>query len=148
PEGESRRQLRVRLGEACANAGRGSDAAQAFLAALPGASGPESLELRRRAAEQLLRSGRTDAGLQAVRDVLAGVGLRLPSTPRRALLSFLLRRTQLAVRGIGFRERAPEEIRPGDLTRAHVCWSVTSGLGMVDNIRANYFQTLHLLMAL
>jgi len=47
------------------------------------------------------------------RSVLRGVGLSLPVTPRRALLSILLRRGILRLRGLGFRARGrPRPRRP------------------------------------
>src|SRR6185503_7913678 len=91
------RVLRVRLGEALANAGRGAEAAAAYLAAAQGAGAGEAVDLERRAADQLLRAGHHDEGLAALRGVLQRQGLRLPGSPRRALLSLVVRRAVLAV---------------------------------------------------
>ncbi len=142
-----RRRLQIKLGDALANAGRGAEAAHAYLAA-QGASAAEALELKRRAAEQLLRSGHVDEGLAVLRTVLDGIGMKLPSTPRMALLSFLLRRIQLRLRGFSFRERAATEIPVDDLIRIDTCWSVAAGLAMVDLIRGRDFQKRHMLLAL
>src|SRR6185295_13229847 len=84
-EAPERRQLQARLGEALAAAGRGPEAAAAFLAAAEGATVAEALDLRRRSSEQLLISGHIDEGLGALDQVLRAVGLRMPATPRRAL---------------------------------------------------------------
>src|SRR5581483_11222150 len=53
----------TRLGEALHNIGRGVEAAHAFLAAAKLASGLDAVELKRRAAEHLLRGGHIDEGL-------------------------------------------------------------------------------------
>jgi tetratricopeptide (TPR) repeat protein len=143
-----RRKLFVSLGDALANGGRGADAAEAYTNALPGAPRDEARELKRRIAEQLLRSGRVDAGLEAVRAVLAEVGLTMPKTPRRALLSLLKNRALLRMRGLGFRKRTLSEVPPALLTRIDICWSVAGVLGMVDTIRGANFQTVHLRLAL
>ncbi len=65
--------LQVRLGDALAQTGRGAEAARAYLSAAErSTTGPaDALELRRRAAEQLLRAGHVDDGLQAM---IAGAG--------------------------------------------------------------------------
>jgi hypothetical protein len=148
-----RRELSVAMGAALAHAGRGAAAAGAFSAALE-APGPtpltpaEALELRRQAAEQLLRNGQVDAGLEAMNAVLASVGMHLARTPRRALSALLLRRAHLAVRGLSFTP-TPEASLPREaLQRIDACWSVSVGLGMVDTIRGASFQTRQLLLAL
>ncbi len=143
-----RQKLRVRLGDALANAGRGADAAHAYLAAAEEASAAEALDLQRRAAEQLLRSGRVDEGLGVLRRVLDRIGMRLPSTPRGAVLSFLLGRLWLRIRGLSFRERAATEIPAKDLIRIDTSWSVATGLSMIDTIRGLQFQVRHILLAL
>ena len=144
----ARQGLRVKLGDALANAGRGAEAAHAYLGAAEGASAADTLELQRRAAEQLLRSGHVDEGLSVLRKVLDRIGMKLPSSPRRALLSFLLRRIQLRLRGLSFEERAATEIPPEDLIRIDACWSVSTGLSLIDTIRGRDFQTRHMLLAL
>ncbi|MBI4510522.1 MAG: protein kinase [Deltaproteobacteria bacterium] len=146
---ESRaREVRVRLAGTLVNAGRAAEAADIFLSAVPGAGAAEALELKRRAAEQYLQSGHIDEGLNTIRNVLGEAGLALPATPRRALLSLLLRRAQLRLRGLGFRERRPSQISLEELIRIDICWSIGSGLGVVDNVLGAYFSSRGLLMAL
>jgi serine/threonine protein kinase len=142
------RALRVSLGEALSNAGRGAEAADAYAAAAQGASAAESLELRRRAAEQLLRSGHVDRGVGMIRDVLGAVGMTLAAGPKRALLSLLLRRAWTRIRGIGFHERDSSQISAERLMRIDVCWTVAYGLGIIDVVRGHDYQTRHLLLAL
>ena len=145
---EAARPLRTALGDALANAGRGPDAAREYLAASDGAPPHEALELTRRSAEQWLRSGHVDEGLDAVRAVLDAVGFKLAETPARAVMSLLTRRASLKFRGLDFRERAQSQITTTELTRVDVCWSVAVGLGMIDTIRGADFNTRTLVLAL
>jgi len=148
PEGSDVVEIKKHLGEALANAGRSAEAARAYLDAAEKASTGQALEFRRRAAEQLLISGHIDEGLAAIRAVLAPFGMRLPSTPRRALLSMLLHRLWLKLRGLEFVERDSQVVAEQDLLRIDICWAVSAGLALVDIIRAADFQTRHLLLAL
>jgi serine/threonine protein kinase len=146
--GAEARRLRTGLADALANAGRGSEAALEYLAAARGAHTAEAFELRRRAALQFLISGHIDDGLQALRDVLQAVGMRLPATPRQAFLSFLAGRVRLALRGLGFHSRDPSELAAAELSRIDVCWTTGVGLSVVDWIRGADFQTRGLLQSL
>jgi len=150
PTSEAAPRLRIRLGEALGNAGRGRDAAEVYLAAAEDAAPEQQLDLRRRAAEQLLVSGRIDDGLRVLRTVLDSVGLRLPGTPRRALASLLLHRAQVRLRGGGarFHLREPDDSSPARWMRIDTCWSASMGLAIVDPIRGSDFQAQHLLLAL
>jgi serine/threonine protein kinase len=142
------RRLRTELGHALANAGRGAEAAQAYLAAAREADPAEALDLRRRAAQQFLLSGRVDEGLPILRDVLHAVGLRLARTPRRAFWSLLFYRAVLELRGLRFRERSADQVPAAELARIDIGWAAALGLSMNDNIRAADIQTRHLLLAL
>jgi tetratricopeptide (TPR) repeat protein len=141
-------QVKARLGDALANAGRGGEAAQAYLAAAHTANAADALELRRRAAEQQLSAGYIDDGLDTLRAVLRAVGMRLAESPRRALASLMARRLRLRLRGLRFTERDPSQIAAETLTRIDICWSASHGLGTIDTIRGADFQVRHLLLAL
>jgi serine/threonine protein kinase/tetratricopeptide (TPR) repeat protein len=147
-EGIDGHRLQVRLGEALVAAGRGGEAAEAFLLAAVAANPAEALDLRRRAAEQLIISGHIDDGLQALESVLAAVGMKMPQQPTGTLLKVLGRRIHLRLRGVRFRERDASLIPPGELTRIDVCWSVAMGLGLVDTLHGAYFQAVNLLLSL
>src|SRR5262249_41939820 len=117
------RSLRVRLGDALANAGRGGEAAQEFLRAAGGAPGVEGTELEGRAARQFLVSGHLDEGLEVFRRVLETVGMRLSRTPRQALWCVLLHRAWVRLRGVGYRLRAESQVEPSDLRKLDLAWS-------------------------
>ncbi len=141
-------QLRELLADALANAGRGARAADAYLAAATLHPPAAALELRRKAASQLLRSGHIDEAMAALRTVLTAIGMDLPESSKRALASLLFRRTQVRLRGLAFKERPEHEIAAEDLIRIDTCWAVSTGLGLVDNILGSYFQSRGLLLAL
>jgi len=149
PESAAEEQrLRQSLAESLANAGRGADAAPEYLIACEGATAAEALELRRRAAMQLLISGHIDEGLETLHDVLAAVGMSLPRTPKQAMLSLLWHRGRLGLRGLRFRPREKDEISAADLSRVDVCWSAALGLSNVDWIRGADFHARCLLLTL
>src|SRR5439155_6053050 len=80
---EEKSRLQALLGTALANAGRGADAARAYLAAVSGASPAQAMDLQRRAGEQFMRAGHIDEGLNVLRDVLRSIGVTLPETRRQ-----------------------------------------------------------------
>jgi serine/threonine protein kinase len=149
PPGDGRaRAVHEKRGDALANANRGREASEAYLAAIDDPRSLAGTDLRRRACEQLLRCGHVDEGTRRIRELVEDMGFPYPRTPARALLSLLLRRAQIVLRGIRFEERDPAAIPADALARVDVCWTATVGLGMSDLIRGGDFQTRHLLLAL
>jgi hypothetical protein len=138
--------LRRKLGAALVNAGRGAEAARVFQEAAASAGEREALDLHRRAAEQLLRSGYIDAGTKALGEVLACVGLRLPATRRAAIASLLAVRVRLRLRSLALRRGG--SLDPGALACLDACWSAAVGLMVIDPVRATTFHCRMLRLAL
>jgi serine/threonine protein kinase/tetratricopeptide (TPR) repeat protein len=140
--------LKISLGDALANAGRPAEAAKEFLEAAKASGSHQSLALQQRAGAQLLTGGHIDEGLEVFRVVLETAGFKLANGPKRALISLILRRLWIRMRGLEFTERKASEIPEADLARIDICWTVAAGLGVVDLIRGADFQSRHLLLAL
>ncbi|MFO0762946.1 MAG: protein kinase [Byssovorax sp.] len=143
-----RMRLYAQRGDALANAGRSAEAAETYLGAARAAPPDEALDLRRRAAENLLRSGHVDEGLARLREVLSAVSMDLPRNAAHALGLLALRRVELRLRGLRFEARRPAEIDPAELAKVDIGWTATLGLALVDPLRAACFQAQHLLLAL
>ncbi|HEY3104406.1 MAG TPA: protein kinase [Pyrinomonadaceae bacterium] len=159
PPDADRTELRVALGDALANAGRPAEAAAEYLDAakatalrdnfaVPSYLPRRALELQQRAGAQLLMGGHVKEGLAIFEKVLQAAGFKLPKGPRSALLSLLVRRAWIWMRGLDFTERDADAISEADLQRIDICWSIAAGLGVVDLIRGAEFQSRHLLLAL
>jgi tetratricopeptide (TPR) repeat protein len=142
---EQRREMLVGLGDALSNVGRGAEAAANYLSAARGAGPAQATDLRRRGAEELIRSGHLDEGRQVAEGALADEGLGFARSPVRALLA---QRAALALRGRRFKRRSAEEIAPRELARADLCWSLSSGLGLMDPVQGAHFQARSLRLAL
>ncbi len=147
-DGADGRALRRKLADALANAGRGAHAAHEYQTIAAQSTGSEALELLGRAGYQFCASGHIDEGRAALETVLNRLGMNLPATRNRALLSMLWHRFRLWLRGLKFREQSADQVRADDLARIDITWSVAVGLTMIDTIRGADFQTRNLLLAL
>jgi tetratricopeptide (TPR) repeat protein len=145
---EERGELYERLGNAHASVGLGARAAHAFRKAARHANAARALDLRRRAAEQLLRAGHIDEGLEAMRGVLSAIGMRLPQTRLATLVSFFFWLLVVRARGLSFRRRDTSEIAAHELTRIDTCWSVALGLSITDTVRGAVFHNRALVLSL
>jgi len=141
-------RLREKLADALANAGLGSEAAVEYERAATHAPAAHALELRRKAAEHLLRSGRLDDGLALLGQIFAELHMRMPRTPTESFASLLLGRLRFNLRGLSFTERPAEELAAADLFRADTLWAAAARLSPIDTIRASDFQSRHLLLCL
>jgi eukaryotic-like serine/threonine-protein kinase len=144
----TQRVVSARLGDALANAGRGAEAADAYLVAAHGAPHAEALELQRRAASQYLRTGLIDRGLEVLDETLADLGIKRPRTSTHALASLLWRRARLRARGMRMKRRDASQLTPRELVRLDVVWTAATDLAMVDLIGGADFGTRQLLFAL
>jgi eukaryotic-like serine/threonine-protein kinase len=142
------RELRRKRADALANAGRGFDAGREYQRAAEGADERSVVDLQCKAGYQYCVSGHIDEGREAFARVLEYFGKRLPRTRRKALLSLLVRRLELRIRGLGFTPRLETEVARADLERIDVFWSVATGMTIADPIRGAEFQTHDLILAL
>lgn len=140
--------LRTALARSLANSGRGFEAAKVYEKASRDHRGDRRDELEGEAAKQYCTSGHMSEGRRIFRTLLEQEGLKLPSNPVLTLASLLVRRIRLRMRGIGFTERAEEEVAEEELRRIDLLWSVALGLSVPDAVAVASLQTEGLIMAL
>ncbi|MFT3697936.1 MAG: protein kinase [Kofleriaceae bacterium] len=145
---EDRRTLRTQFADALHDAGRPREAAEQFKLAAEGADAASRLELHRRASGALLQSGYVTEGMELTHVVLSGVGLAMPKSPTRALMSMLWRRAWLRIRGLGFSSRSVTDMSQAELTRVDVCEGVSFGLALVNTFLSMDFGARFLMSAL
>ncbi|PRP90650.1 Serine/threonine-protein kinase PrkC [Enhygromyxa salina] len=140
--GAKRRELRLALAHQLINFGRGAKAADILLELAVVARPDEARSLRRRAAEQLLRAGRLDEGLDLSRTLFAELGEPMPRGLWGAVWMIVRERARLWFRGLlGQPSPRPESDIPEQLlTRLDVISSVATGLSLQEVILS---QALH-----
>jgi serine/threonine protein kinase len=143
-----KRELRHKLGDALANAGRGVEAADAYLSAVAGAPLETAQELRRLAAEQLMLSGRVAAGFEIVATMLAELDLAPLSTAQSATAALAFQRVLLRVRGLRYRLRPESSIDRITLQRLDVYWACARALGLIDQVGGALYAARFLRLAL
>ncbi|WP_394829575.1 serine/threonine-protein kinase PknK [Pendulispora albinea] len=142
------RALYRELGDALASAGRGAKAADAYLAAAEDAPADEALELRRIAAEYLMKSGREREGLRVLRTVLEAVDLSYPASTEAALASFVYNDARLRLSWAMRRPTAGKTGSQVELSRVDAAFSAAAGLALTDVLRGADFGTRALLLAI
>ena len=145
---DKKAELLRALGECQASDGRAIQAAAAFERAAAHSAPDQAARLRHLAAEQLLRGGEIAQGLAVLKDVLQRAGLRLASSSLAANWSVAWRLLWLRVRGVRFVEKPVSDIQAEDKQLLDVYWSVNTGLGVVDSLRAVDFLLRFVLLAL
>lgn len=140
-----RTALQLELAEVLASAGRLEGAAQAYLDAAREAPPADQLLWKMHAAENLLLSGCTAAGERLLEQLFPALGLRLPRTGLRALISYSWHQLRLRLRGLEFRAR--ERPSPLLLQQVDVCRSAGQAL-YVDRLRGAAILSLGALLAL
>ena len=146
--GDERLALLVELGSALENAGRGAEAAFAFLQAAPLSSGGEHLELRRRAAEQLLATGHIDEGTALIKAVCAEVGVAFPSATTSAFVSYAWSSARLRMRSLDAGEQPSAAVRERHRAKLRAARTVVTGLIGYLPVHSAGVASRYLLMAL
>jgi tetratricopeptide (TPR) repeat protein len=129
--GEERRNLRIQLADALANAGRGGEAARQYREAAKGAPPAEAAELERKEAYWFAASGYVDEGRDSLQKMLDRVGVRLPG-PRILGPALLFAEARILLHGIHLDDPPPEQISQMDIQRLDVCWDTVRGFGVID----------------
>ena len=149
PEGSAKRwQIEAWRAESLASAGRGALAAECYLSASSACGGDQGFELRRRAAEQYLTCGHTERGLDLLKEMLKQVGLNYPKNSGQAMRAVALMRARFALSGVKFEDKPGKQVPRKLKQQIDVCWSLATGLAMVDFIRAAYFGSRMLSVSL
>ncbi|HWN68490.1 MAG TPA: AAA family ATPase, partial [Haliangium sp.] len=142
------RKLYIGLGDALVNAGRGDEAAEAYLEAAARSTDAKAIELKRRAVEHRLRSGHIQDALVTLHEILDVFGLKLPSSKGSAMFMLLAQRSLLALRGTRFQERADADIPRDELMKIDVCWTVAVGMILANPVIGGGFIARNLRMSL
>ncbi len=144
--------LRRKQANALADAGRGLESAEAYLAAAECADGIERLDLRRRAVDQFLRSGHLERGRPILAQLCRALDVPFPSNPYTAFLLERLGRGRIFFSRLEHRlattEWAARTPDRRERLRMDLCWSAGYGLCMADGILGSYFASSFLLLAL
>ncbi len=140
--------LYAKLGDALANAGRGADAADAYLEAAERATERDGGDLRRTAAEHYLKSGLEERGLEVLRRVLVDAGLRYPETTEATIASLVWHEARVRVSSLVRSVRRPQSLSRRDLARCDAAFAAATGLALTDILRSADFATRALLIAL
>lgn len=143
-----RANLEVRLADALAHAGHGSEAGEAYLRAAALEAGPGTTRLRRRAAEEFYRSGHLGKANAILAPMLARMGAPMPAQSGQALMGVLAARLRLALRGLRVRLRPKDTVDPSVFEAIDTQWAVAMGLGPVDALRSSLYQARQLIAAL
>jgi hypothetical protein len=143
-----RPSLAEQRGEALRNAGRGRDAADAFLMAAGNRAGGSALDLRRRAAEQLLVSGHFEDGTLLLKRVLEEAHILFPATSRAATVSVVVRLARLAAQWRWSHLRDGVAIVARERRSLELCYSAAKGFIVFDPAMGAHFALLGLLRSL
>ena len=130
-------ELARRRADALAGAGAGERAAEAYAEAADAATGADALDLERLAAENFLRSGRVDDGLARAQRVASALGFELSTGAARAIGRVAMERMRNRWRGVELaRTSSASEGQAAD-----ACYSLSTGLSMIDSVRAAWFTS-------
>jgi hypothetical protein len=138
--------LRLSRAAALSHAGRGPEAAEAYLELAEGADGAHRPDLEQKAAEQFLMSGHLARGHALLADSLASLDVTLPRTTVGVVSSLVYRRTRLKLRGLACTPK--ERVRAQTARQLHALLASGSALSRTDTLFAAEAAARHLSLSL
>ncbi len=142
----ARAALGVARANALINAGRCAEAGGVLLLAAAESQPHVALDLRRKAAEQLLVAGCVVEGTNLLRSVADAIGLSFPGSPAAAMTQTALRLVHIGVSRIAF--NPPPKAEPADQARLVTAFAAARGLSAFDMARGAFFSAETLRLAL
>nr|AYM52884.1 hypothetical protein [Sorangium cellulosum] len=140
--------LLERLGEVLANRGRAPEAAERYLEAAAALTGAGSIrrisDLKRRAAEQYIKSGRFEQGWGEMRAVLEELGIPVPGSALGTVGTAMLRRIAFLARPVEVERKVFTPAPPDEQHRMDVLWSATTSWAIVNYTLSDLFRLMHL----
>jgi eukaryotic-like serine/threonine-protein kinase len=140
--------LHYQRAEALAKAGRGRESAKDYLCAAQWPEHNDVFEMRRLAAEQLMRCGYLDEGVEAFKELLRSAGFWMPATPLQSIVAMLAIRAISRLRGLRWRRRHEAELPARTLRNLDLLWSGALVFSVVNPVFGTYLQARHMLEAL
>jgi hypothetical protein len=134
--------------EALARAGRGSEAADEYRNAARFGEYNDIFQMQRLAAEQLMRSGYLDEGIQTYRGLLRSVGFWMPSTPLQSIAAMLAVRALIRLRGMRWQRQVETDLPALTVRNLDLLWTGALVLSGVNPVFGTYLQARHMLEAL
>jgi len=137
------------LADALVYAGRGEEAARTYLEVAVRRPPPETLELRKKAAAQLVFAGDVGEGLALLEDVVEQCGVRRPPTsPFWTWLRTWFRRFGARRRPLDFEPTPAHQLDSALREQIDTCWFLSLGLGLVDPVQCAWYHARDLRLAL
>jgi hypothetical protein len=140
PDSGASHALLIELARALTHAGRSNEAGDAYMRAAEGRPESERFEYHQRAAEQYLNHGHVEKGYAVLRELLHGVGLRMPKQGTPAVVALAVQRLRLRVSALWPIKRT-SPMTEAAARRLEVCLLVGRGLSMIEPVRGAGFQT-------
>jgi eukaryotic-like serine/threonine-protein kinase len=144
-----RRELYEDLGDALSNAGRGGQAAEAYLQAAAAANSAwDGSTLRRKAAQQLLRSGRVEEGTALLEQLLSEVGVGGFHSNARVLTRLLWNKSVLRFATFAVPPANDRVISPEQSQQLETLAAAFREVSAIDIVRGSFLHTQFLRSAI
>ncbi|MGC6415530.1 MAG: serine/threonine-protein kinase PknK [Bradymonadia bacterium] len=141
-------ELLTALGEALCNSGRAHQSAKIFLEAAAKAEPDNALQLKLKAAINLMLSGSIHQSVDVLSEVMKNAGIPLPRTSQEAVPSLLAARKAIEERGLSTHLQLELPVKNDDRDYMDICWAAGISFGMIDYVRGADLHARGLLRAL